>query len=107
MYAVPNTITSALTICVALDDTSNIIFNVSNASDRISNEVFNNNFNTCIDLKFSDFDKHWKTYGSLTVAKVRIIDRPSTKVNIRDFFHWVMGRIGISEYPTAKPFPIG
>ena len=96
MAAVPNTITRALTLCVVLSDTDGIISYVSNASERILNNVFNDNFNTGIDLKFSDIDKHWKTYGSIAVAEVRIRLRPSTNFNIKDFLHWVRGSIRMS-----------
>ena len=58
MAAVPNTITVAITLCGWFSDTKNIIFNISNVYERIANEVFNNNFNNGIDLKFSDIDKH-------------------------------------------------
>ena len=96
MAAVNITITRALTLCLVLADTDGIIFNESNDSDRIANDVFNDNFNTCIDLKFSDIDKHWKTYGSIAVAEVRIRLRPSTNFNIKDFLHWVRGSIRMS-----------
>ena len=78
MAAVINTITSALTLCGVLVDTDGIIFDGSNASERIENSVFNDNFNTCNDLKFFDIDKHWKTYGYHTVAKGCIRLRPRT-----------------------------
>ena len=68
MDAFPNTVTRALTLCGVLADTEGIIFDGSNSSEIISNDLFDDNFNTCIDLKFSDIDEHWKTYGSLTVA---------------------------------------
>ena len=58
MATVPNTVTSALTLYGLIADTNDIIFNTSKASERIENEVFNDNFNTCIDLKFSDLDEH-------------------------------------------------
>ena len=58
MAAVNITITRALTLCVVLADTDGIVFDGSNDSDRIENDVFNYNFDTCIDLKFSDLDKH-------------------------------------------------
>ena len=85
MAAVPNTISYTLILCGVLADTNGIIFDGSNASERIANVVFNDNFTTCIDLKFSDLDEHWKTYGYLTVTEGRIRLRPRNKVNIRDF----------------------
>ena len=105
MAAVPNTVTSAPTLCGALSDTDDIIFDGSNTFERIANDVLNDNFNTCIDLKVSDFDKHWNTYVSLTVSEGRIRLRQRNKVNIRDFVHWVRDRIRMSEYPVEKPFP--
>ena len=85
MDDVPNTITSALTLCGVLSDTDGIIFDGSNASERIANDVFNDNFNTYIDLKFYDIDKCWKTYGSRTVAEGHITIIPRRNVNIRNF----------------------
>ena len=85
MDAVPKTITSALKICEALTDTNNIILNGSNDYERIANEVLNDKINTCIDLKFYDIDKCWKTYGSRTVAEGHITIIPRRNVNIRNF----------------------
>ena len=107
MTAVPNTVTSALTLCGVLSDTDSIIFDGSNASERIANNILNDNFNTCIDLKLSDIDKHWEMYGPLNVAKGCIRLRPRTKVITRDFVHWVRDRIRMSEDPTTTPFPTG
>ena len=107
MAAVLNTITSALALCVLLADTNGIIFDGSNSSERIANYVFNDNFNTCIDLKFSDIEKHWKTYIYLTVDEGFIRLRPRTKVNIRAFVHWVRERISMSEDQEANPFSTG
>ena len=54
MYSVPNTITSAITICGILSDTSSIIFDGSNAYERTANNISDYDSNTCIDLNFSD-----------------------------------------------------
>ena len=78
MAAVINTITSALTLCGVLVDTDGIIFDGSNASERIENSVFNDNFNTCICLKLCNLEKHLKTYSSINVAEGRIRLIPST-----------------------------
>ena len=69
MGDVTNTITRTLTLCRLLADKYVTIFDGSNASERIANDVFNDNFNTYIDLKFYDIEEHWKAYGSLTVSK--------------------------------------
>ena len=105
MAAVPNTITITIKLCGVLADANAIIFDVSNASEMITNKVFNNNFNTFIYLKFSDVNKYWNTYGSLTVDEGRIRLIPRTKVNIRDFVHWVRDRIRMSEDPAETLSP--
>ena len=87
MSAVTNTVTSDITLCGSLAYTKDIILNESNASERITKNVFNNKFNTFIDLKFFDIDKYWKMYVSLNFAEGLIRLRPRTKVNVRAFVH--------------------
>ena len=105
MAAVHNSITSALTLFGVLSDTRDIIFNGSHAYDSITNEVFNNNFNTCIALNLYNINENWNTYVSLTVAEGRTRLRLRTKVIIRDFVHWVRENIRMSDDPAANPFP--
>ena len=107
MADVTNTITSAPILCGVISDTGGTIFDVLNASEKTANKVFNDNFNTCIDLKFFDRDKHWKSYGSLTVAEGRIRLIPRTKFNIRAFVHWLRYRIMMGGDPVSTPFPTG
>ena len=107
MAAVTNTLTSTLTLCGALAVTNDIIFNGSNTYEGIKNKAFNDNFNTCIDLKFSDIDEQWRTYGYLTVAEGRTRLRLRTNVNIRDFVYWVRYMIRMSEDTAETPFPTG
>ena len=106
MAAVTNNINRTITLCGVLADTGGIIFDRSNVSEMIENDVFNDNFNTCIDLKFSDIDEHWNTYGYLTVTKGCIILRPRTKVNVKAFVHWVRDRIWMSEDPAQRHFQL-
>ena len=53
------TITEALTKCGVLIDTNNIVFDGNNTPKRISGEVFNDSFNTCIDMAFSELEDNW------------------------------------------------
>ena len=77
------TITDALITCGVLADTIGIIVNVNNAAESITADIFNDNFNKCVDIKSYELEDNWKTYSGLTVTKGRIRIRPRTKVNIR------------------------
>ena len=63
------TITNALTTFGMLADTTGIIVNGKIAAEMIAADVFNDNFNTCVNIKFSKLEDNWKTYSGLTVAK--------------------------------------
>ena len=52
---------------VLVDITNNMLFNGSDASQRIAAEVFNDNFSTCINTQFSELKDNLKTYSRLTV----------------------------------------
>ena len=47
------TITDALTTCGVLADTTGLIVNEKNAAEMIPADVFNENFNTCVNIKLS------------------------------------------------------
>ena len=76
------TIEYAIADCGVLADTSNIIVDDSNADQRISAEVFNNNSSTCLYIEFSELEDSWKTYRNLSVSEDCIMLQPGTKVNI-------------------------
>ena len=101
-----NNLTRSLRDCGVETDSGGVIWNNESASQRIADEVFNNNFNTCIDITFTELDDHWKTYSSLTVADGRIRLRPGTKVNIRAFVQWVRDKLRTDEDPSAELFPV-
>ena len=63
------TMEDALTECGVLNDTNNIIFNRSNAAQRISSEVFSDSFMTCLDLTFSDLEPHNESRSNQTQTR--------------------------------------
>ena len=101
---VASTVVNALTLCGVLVDTSNFVWNSMNALERISGEVFNNNFNTCVDITF--MEDSWKTYSLLMIAEGNIRNRAGTKVNIKTFMQWTCDQIRTSVDPASTPFPI-
>jgi hypothetical protein len=102
-----HTIEEALTLCGVLADTNNVLFNAANAATRISADVFNDNFSTCMDLSFTELEDSWKTYSGLTINEGRIRLLPGTKVNIKAFVQWVRDQIRIGNDPALSPFPVG
>ena len=81
----PQPITNALTTCGVLTNTTGLSLNGNNTAEMIDADVFNDYFNTCVDLKFSRLEDSWKTYSGLVVAKGSIRIRPRTKINIKAF----------------------
>ena len=82
------TITNALITCGVLANTTGLIVNEKNVAEIIATDVFNENFNTCVDIKFSKLEDNWNTYSGLTVSEGRIRLRTRTKANIRAFIQW-------------------
>ena len=99
-------VADALALCGVLADTANVIFDGSNGAERISSEVFNDSFHTCIDIKFNELEENWRTYSALTVVEGRIRLRPRTKVNIKAFVQWTRDMVRQNEDPAAIPFPV-
>ena len=81
------TIIDALTDCGVVVDTTGLIVNGNNTAEIIAADVFNENFNTCVNMKFSELEDNCKTYSRIIVAKGRIRLIPRTTVNIRAFFN--------------------
>ena len=50
------TITDAITTCGVLTEKTGIIVNCNNAAEMIAADFFNDNFNTCVDIKFSKLE---------------------------------------------------
>ena len=101
-----NTIVLSLTLCGVENDTAGLLWNGETASRRIASDVFNDSFDSCIDITFSELDDHWKTYSSLTVAEGRIRLRPATKVNIRSLVQWTRDMVRTDQDPTTIAFPV-
>ena len=62
-----NTLATARALCRVDRDMNNIIFIGSLTSARIANEIFDDSFDTFMDITFEELDDHWKTYAALTV----------------------------------------
>ena len=61
----PQTVRMALTIC-GIDDVN--LFNGQTAAERMSDEMLNNTFATCIDKSDSDLKDDYDSLSALTIA---------------------------------------
>ena len=81
MAAIHNTLEQILLTCGVPND--GVLFNGATKANRIANEVFNDDFNSCMDISHEDFDSECKTYSGLTVVQGQIRLTPGTKRNIK------------------------
>ena len=84
----------------------NIVWNQATQAERIAADVFNDDFNTCLDLTFKEMDDHWKTYSAFTIANGQIRVGPQVKNNVRAFIQWCRDEIRVGRNPADTPFPI-
>ena len=84
-----NNVSDALALCGVNNDNNNMIFNGVTASQRIANEVFDDSYESFIDITLAELDDCWKTYATLTLAEGRLRLRPATKSNIKALTQWV------------------
>lgn len=87
-------------------DVNNIIWNGTTGAERIATKIFDDNFNSFMDITFEELDDHWRTYSALTIADGKIRLRPPTKSNIKALIQWVRDRIRCSLDPAAVVFPV-
>ena len=99
-----NTVIDAMAICGVPN--GNALFQGRNAATRISNDIFGDDFTTCMDLSFEDLDSDWKSHSSLTAAQGQIRLQPIVKKRIRAFIQWTRDRIRTGNNPADHPFPV-
>jgi hypothetical protein len=75
-------------------------------ANRISNELFIDDFHTCMDLTNKDIDDVFKTFSGLTVAQGQIRLLPGPKQRIKAFAQWTREQFRLGRDPTMAPFPV-
>ena len=98
-----NTVLDAIIAC-GVDNA--IMFNGDTAAQRIAEEVFDNDFQSCIDKEISEIEDDFKTYSGLTVAQGQIRLHPGTKRQIKAFVQWVKDQVRTGLNPSLTVFPI-
>ena len=93
----------AIILCGVND---NVLFNGATRAQRISSEVFDDEFESCLDKTFKEFKDDMKSYSNLTVINGQIRLNPAQKKNIKAFIQWVKDLLRTGQDPSANPFPI-
>ena len=98
------TVRMTITAC-GVDDVN--LWNGMTKSERISNELFNNDFNTFRDIKYEEIQEEVKSYSRLTAAQGQIRLNPGVKRNIRALIQWVQHQYRCGIIPGVTLFPLG
>ena len=61
------------------------MFNGDTAAQRIADDIFDNDFLSCIDKDINEVEEDFKTYSNLTVNQGQIRLPPGTKRQIKAF----------------------
>ena len=93
------TVYNAMVIC-GCDDA--IAFNGATQAERIATDIFDDNYESCIDKSYDDLDEDLKSYSVLTVANGQIRLKPRIKKNIKAFIQWSRDKIRIVNDPSAE-----
>ena len=99
-----NDVSDALDVCGINADNNNMIFNGVTAAQRIANEVFDDSYESFMDITFAELDDCWKTYAQLTLAEGRLRLRPATKSNICTLTQWIRDQLCTNVNPAFLNF---
>jgi hypothetical protein len=81
-------------------------YNGLTKAQRIATDVFNDDFQTCMDKTHTDLDGDLKSYVALAANAGRITLGPGPKRNLKAFIQWTRDQIRTDNDPTALPFPV-
>ena len=96
------TIVDAMIAC-GVDNIS--LFNETQAS-RLANNLFSNDFSTCMDKSFEELDSDFKTFSELTANQGQIRLLPGVKLKIKSFVQWVRDEKRLGRDPKYTVYPV-
>ena len=103
MAANANTVHDAMVAC-GVDNITQ--FHNQTSAQRIAEDVFDNDFMSCIDKDVSDLEEDLKTCSGVTVAQGQIRLLPGTKRHIKAFIQWAKDLIRTGQDPSQLVFPV-
>ena len=102
MAAPVQTLEDTIIACGVIDDGT--LFDGLMRPKRISMEIFGNDFDSCVNMSFSDFNEECKTFSGLTVVQGQIRLTPIAKRNIKALMEWTKGMIITGRDPASVIF---
>ena len=98
------TVLDALVAC-GVDNIS--LFNGNSPAWRLSNELFSDDFESCLDKTQQELDEDLKSYSTLTQTQGQIRILPGCRKNIKAFIQWSKDQLRTGVLPSTVPFPMG
>ena len=99
----PNFVLNAVRACGVPDVP---LFMGQGPAERITAEVYEDDFITCKSLSKDELNENFKSYSSLTAANGRIVLNPLTKKRLYAMLEWANGLYRVGQDPIAQPFPV-
>ena len=81
-------------------------FRGSSSAQRIATNIFEDDFNTCMDKTHKDIDDDLKVFSQLAATQGRISVLPGVKKRIKAFVQWVRDHIRLGRNPAHHAFPV-
>jgi hypothetical protein len=82
------------------------VFDGDTPAERITADLFGDDFATCMDKGFVELDSEFKTYSDLTINQGQIRLLPGTKRNIKAMIQWARDEIRLGRDPSTRAFPV-
>lgn len=101
--ALPPVFTDALIAC-GVDNVN--MFDGQTQAQRMSEDMFGNDFAICMDKTIDEMNQDFKSYSELTQAQGQIRVSPGTKRNMKAFVQWVRDETRLGRNPEYNPFPV-
>ena len=95
------TVREAMAEC-GVNDTD--LFEEKTQAERLSADLFSDDFHTCMDKTHAELDSDFKTYSDLTQAQGQIRVSPGIKKNIKAFVQWARDEYRLGRDPEFGTF---
>lgn len=89
---------------IGIDDAT--LFNGATAAVRFATELFDDDFNSCMDKTFTELDDDLKLYSTLTVVQGQIRVTPGQKRALKALIQWSKDKIRMNQDPAGELFPL-
>ena len=103
MAAAAFTVRMALTAC-GIDNVA--LFQGETNAERIADQLFSNEFGTCIDKTDAELTDEMSNFANLLANNGRIRLAPGVTIRVKAFIHWASHCLRQGIDPSTLPFPV-